>query len=125
MHRQLRRRQARFFRQLPESIGPREGQEAADQGIKHNKNDFSGGIQIAQREVCGVEAEVNAERENQLDEARSRFAEFKNGGPENVSQYQPDEIKVLGNLQNEVKENLAAGLDSGEGLVDDREGKER
>src|SRR6476660_5551113 len=118
-HRQFCRRQAGFFRQLPERISPCKRQEAADQRIQHGKNGFRGRIQIAQGIICRVQAEVNAEREHQLNEASPGFPQLEDGSPENVGQHQPHEIKVLRDLINEVRENLAAGL------LEYREGKQR
>src|SRR5215467_10659194 len=124
-NRQLRRSKTSLFRQFPEGVRPGDRQKAADQRIQYHENCFDGGVQITQCVVRGVQAEVNAERKNQLDEASSRFAELQDRGPQNVGQHQSHEIKILGSLKNKVKENLAAGLHGGEGLLHDGEGEQR
>src|SRR6516164_6492472 len=102
-YRQFRRRQTRVFRQTIESVGPGKRQEAADDRVQILEQRADRGIEIAKRVVGCVQAEVDAERQHQLDEASAGFTQLKDSCPENVGEDQAHEIEVLRDLKNKMR----------------------
>jgi hypothetical protein len=53
------------------------------------------GIQISQRIAGGEDAEIESKGEDQLNQARARFAQLEHGAPEHVGKDKTHEVEVL------------------------------
>src|SRR6267142_669751 len=78
---------------------------------------IAAGIKISQGITGRKDAEIKAQSENQLNQARARLAQFEHCTPQNVGQHQPYEVEVLRSLQNKMAQD-AGGI-----LLDNRERK--
>src|SRR5271167_1012335 len=102
-HRQARRSDALVHGQAPESVGPSYRENESKHLQKAHENGTRRGVKIAQSVGGGEQAEVHTQGQNQLDQLRTRFAHFHDGGPKKISKDQADEVEILRKLNNEVR----------------------
>src|SRR5229473_2504587 len=67
-------------------------------------------VEIQQGVVCCKSAEIDAQRENQLDELHARLTQLECRPPQDVGQDHSDKIQVLRHLEDEPGKEPAARL---------------
>src|ERR1700730_7143164 len=97
--------EARFIIKFHKGVNPGNGEKHSGCGGEESPNKPQARIGIMQSVIGGIDAEVHAERKNDLDDAHAALTKFKQGGPQHVSQNQSYEVQVLRNLHDVMREH--------------------
>src|SRR5579863_10099104 len=99
-----------IFRDSPERVSPGKGKQAPDDRDENGNLCKKRRAKIGQRVARGEEAEVDAQRENQLDELCRGLPQLQQCGPKDVCEDKADEIEVLRQLERKISQDFVFGL---------------
>src|SRR5438445_12987651 len=68
------------------------------------------GVQIPERIVRGKSAEIDAQRQDKLNQARAAFPELEDGSPKDIGEDKTDKVKLLRQLKREMRQHPVRGL---------------
>src|SRR5262245_5472138 len=103
--RETRRRQPGFFVHAKERVCPCGRKKATQQRHRVLPNRLQAGVEISQCVIGRESAEVNAQRQYQLNQASPRFTKLQDRSPKKIREHQPHEIEILRELESKMGEN--------------------
>jgi len=68
------------------------------------------GVQVPERIVRGEGAEIDAQRQDKLNQASAAFPKLEDGSPKDIGEDETNKVKVLRQLKREMRQHPVRGL---------------